>query len=404
MMKHKILFCGNGMSGEAIEWLSKEYEIAIITEFINDKGINCADKVVQANSKNKLEALAAAKKIWNSGFKFKAVLSLCWDCPESVSLIAYTFGLRGVPLKIAESSSNKFVRAKILGENGIRVPKCFKVKTIEEIIKKKLKLPLIIKPNRMSSARGVIRVDDMDKIKSSYEYVKMFSEDIVINEMIEGVEYSAEGLMIEGHIYLTGISERIFKYKEYYPNFVEAGDILPANLNLNEQASIKKIVELASVSLGILNGVVKADIIKAKNGKVYILELTPRLGGPRFGTEIIPLYNGTNILKAYIQQLLGEKIELNLLFPKYSRGVANLSIFSRPGIIKNVTINSIKDMPGFYDFKWWNISEPKEGDEIIRPEYGCGNLGYIIATGFSREDAMNNAKNIEKEIIINYKE
>ena len=403
----KLLFCGNGMSGEIIPALSKEYDIAVITEFIDDKGLESASKVYQANSKVPQEALHAAKIIWNNGFKFEAVLSLCWDCPESVSLIADYFNLAGLPIEIARISSDKYKRSQKFFQNNIPSPKFYRVSSIKELIqlRNRINYPIVLKPLNLSSSKGVVRVDSDEKLIESYYYTLSFYEnvekrEIIVNEFIEGIEYSVEGLMINSKLFLTGISERIFEYEKYYPNFVEVGDVIPAGLTNSQEKRVKKIVEDAALALRINNGVVKADLIKSKTGKFYVLELTPRLGGPRFGTEMIPLSNGTNLLKAYIQQLLNEEIDKNLLTPKYNKGVVNRSLLLNEGIISKVTFNNLQNIEGFYDFKWWGIKPLKEGDVVTKPKFGCGSIGYIIACGGTRSEAIKNADKIEYSIKI----
>ncbi|WP_155969937.1 ATP-grasp domain-containing protein [Streptococcus ruminantium] len=401
----KILFCGNGMSGEVIPLLSNEYEIAVITEFPHDFGLAQASVVFEANSKDSVAALEAAKKIWREGFKFEAVLSLCWDCPESVSAIAKFFNLKGLPIEVAEISSDKYLRSQKFLQNNILSPKFFKVDTLNELmmLKEDISYPIVLKPLNLSSSKGVIKVESEEKLIESFEYAKSYAitsskKSILVNEFIDGQEFSVEGLMINSVLYLTGISERIFEYHKYSPYFVEVGDIIPADIDKSTEIQLQKLVNDAATALGISEGVVKADIIQSKLGELYVLEITPRLGGPRFGTEMIPLSNGTNILKAYIQQLLNEEVDMKLLTPQYKNCVINRSIFLEEGVISEVTFDSTFDQVGFYDFKWWGITPIETGSEVTRPKYGCGNVGYIISYGKTREEAIANTDRIESTI------
>ncbi len=393
------------MSGEVIPLLSNEYEIAVITEFPHDFGLSQANVVFEANSKDSADALEAAKKIWKGGFKFEAVLSLCWDCPESVSVIANFFNLKGLPIEVSEISSDKYLRSQKFLQNNILSPKFFKIDTLDELmlLKENINYPIVLKPLNLSSSKGVIKVESEEKLIESFEYAKSYAitsskKSILVNEFIDGQEFSVEGLMINSILYLTGISERIFEYHKYSPYFVEVGDIIPADIDKSTEIQIQKLVNDAAIALGITEGVVKADIIQSKLGKLYVLEITPRLGGPRFGTEMIPLSNGTNILKAYIQQLLNEKIDMKLLTPQYKNYVINRSIFLEEGVISEVTFDNTFDQVGFYDFKWWGITPIEAGSKVVRPKYGCGNIGYIISYGKTREEAIANTDRIENTI------
>lgn len=405
MSKKKILFCGNGLSCEIIKTLKDDYEIFMISDFSNDIGIEYVDKLIIAESKNPEAALRAAIELNKQGYAFDAVLSLCWDSGMSVSKIAGHFGLPSVPFDVAYKSTIKSIRSKIFEDHGIPAPK-YKLSTNKDDFLSKVKeigLPVVLKPLDLSSSKGVILLEKMSELEDAYSYCTSFakSQDIIINEYIEGVEYSTEGLMIKGKYYMTGISERVFHYQKCKPLFVEIGDIMPTLLNEDEVLKFSEVTEKAALAIGITDGVAKGDLIYTNKKEIKVFEITPRLGGPRFGTEMIPLSNGTDILRAAIQQALGEEVNMDYLKMKFNRGMVNWSIFPNPGKIKNIRgLDNIKNMPGYYDFKWWGVTPFGVGSIIPRPENMCGGVGYIIATGKNREEAILNASNIEKEIVI----
>ncbi|UJF35533.1 ATP-grasp domain-containing protein [Paenibacillus hexagrammi] len=245
-------------------------------------------------------------------------------------------------------------------------------------------------------------------MKPAYEYCISFANDpqVILNEYIKGQEFSTEGLMVDGRFYMTGISERAFHYEKYKPLFVEIGDVMPTLLEASEVQACADLTHKAAIELGITNGIVKGDLIRGEDdGEFRVLELTPRLGGPRFGTEMIPLSNGTNILKAAIQQALGEKIDMELLRPKYHLGMVNRTIFAKPGRLKFISgLEAIKELPGYYDFKWWKAKSPKIGDVISAPQSMSDGPGYVIVTGSDRDEAIANADRIEAMIIFETEE
>lgn len=404
MNKKNILFCGNGLSCEIIKTLKNDYHVFMISEFDTDHGIEYVDKLVKANSKDPEESLKVAIDLYNQGFIFDAVLSLCWDCSQSVAKIAEHFNLFSVPYETTIKASVKSVRSQIFKENNVPSPRYETCNTYNDFLKKVdvLGLPIVLKPINLSSSKGVILVSDKSELEKAYSYSKSFSnnEDLIINEYVEGTEYSTEGLMIKDKFFLTGISERVFRYKEFAPFFVEVGDIMPVTLSEHEIDLFAKVTERAALSLGINNGVVKGDLIYTKFKEIKVFEITPRLGGPRFGTEMVPLSNGTNILRAAIQQALGENINQEYLSAKFTKGMVNRSVFPKRGrIVKIDGLEEIKKMPGYYDFKWWHVNQ-NIGDIIGSPENMCGGVGYIIATGDNRDEAIMNADKIENRIAI----
>lgn len=404
-MKKNILFCGNGLSGEILKTVRDwGYDIFLITEFPNDKGLGYCNEVVEANSKEVASALEAAKILADKGCEFHGVISLCWDTAKSVSAIASVYNLRSISLNSAKLATDKDLRSKAFEKGGVPAP-LFKICSSQQQVREFVDLinyPIILKPLYLSSSKGVILIRNVSELEQGYKYVMQFAlnQEIIVNKYISGTEYSTEGLMIKGKLHLTAISDRIFKYKEYEPNFVEVGDIMPTSLDEINQDALRSITEKAALALEIFDGVVKGDIIISDSGDVYVLELAARLGGPRFGTEMVPLSNGTCILKAAIQQSMGEEIDLSLLDKKFSKGMVNRSIFPEPGIISQINgIKNISSLDGYYDFKWWG-AELTIGDTIPPYENGCGNVAYYIATGDTREIAIANADKIESKIKI----
>jgi biotin carboxylase len=404
LKKKSILFCGNGFSGEILKFLKDEYQIFMISEYRNDRGMEYVDKFIRGNSLEPADALKAAINLYNMGYKFDAVLSLCIDTAMSVAKIAEQFNLFGISYDVARKATMKSLRSQAFESHKIPAPNyriCSDYSDLEKKVEE-IGLPVVLKPLDLFSSKGVILVESREKLKSAYDYCTSFTNkpEIVINEYLQGTEYSTEGLMIDEKFYLTGISERLFHYKKCKPLFVEIGDIMPTLLSKSEIDCCIQVTEKAALALDIKNGVVKGDLIYTK-GQIKVLEITPRLGGPRFGTEMIPLSNGTNILRAVIQQALGLKINMDYLTPKFHKGMVNRSIFPKPGRITKISgLQEIIDLPGYYDFKWWKVMPFKVGDIIHKPENMCGGVGYIIVTGKDRNEALENADRIERTIMI----
>ncbi len=407
MKKEKtILFCGNGMSGEAIKEIKlMGYKVILITDFMNDRGIEDADTVIQAETKNVKVALDASIELYKAGHRFDGVLSLCWDCPISVAKIAQYFNLLGITPEVAESATIKSLRSAIFEKYQVPAPRFKLAKNFAEAYQaaQEIGFPVVLKPLDQSSSKGVILVDTIDHFESAYRYSTSFSIDphIIVNEYLVGSEHSTEGLMIDGKLYPTALSDREFKYAECKPFFVEIGDIMPSSLSPEIVQSMWDTTEKAALALGITKGVVKGDMIYCKDGQVRVLELTPRLGGPRFGTEMVPLSNGTAILKAAVQQAVGDPIDMDYLKVKYARGMVNRSLFPEPGIIQSISgLDKIQELPGYYDFKWWFNPPPKPGDRILPSQNTCGGFAYFITVAPSREEAIKYALDIENNIQI----
>lgn len=401
-----LLVCGNGMSGESLETLkSWGLSVCLISEFAEDINVDLVDSYVKASTLDSDIALEAAIGLAEEGWKFDAVISLCWDCPISVAKIARHFDLPGLDVEKARNATLKDVRTQLLQQGGVLVPR-FQVVDVNENVNDKidsLSFPMVSKPVDLAGCKGVRFIrsrSELDSyVRETFAFTTFSSEKrILIEEYVDGTEYSVEGLVIDGKFFPTALSERVFT-DDYLPEFCEIGDILPTVLSESTIKSIHSTCQKSAEALDIESGVLKFDI-KISGELIYVFEVTPRLGGPRFGTEIVPLNNGTELLKAMVMQSLGVPVDTSLLTAKKSSGVVAFTVFAKAsGIIKAIKgLDNISSIAGFYDYKWWNLKGYGSGDKVKKGE----RLFYYIVEGRDRKEAMDRAKQLESLVEIQY--
>ena len=102
-----------------------------------------------------------------------------------------------------------------------------------------------------------------------------------------------------------------FFQRFFYKNLpIEIGSHYPAEINEKIKSQCKIITEQAAVSCGINFGPIKSDLILKKN-KVYILEISSRLHGPKafYLSSLVDKYNHLErLIKSYTgKTILREK-------------------------------------------------------------------------------------------------
>ena len=140
-------------------------------------------------------------------------------------------------------------------ENNIPCARGILVKKDEPIAPRVLesfKYPLIIKPVDSHSSRGVYRVESYEELLQYDNYSRSFSSDksIIIEEFVDGPEYSVEAITYRGKTTIIQYTEKIITR---YPHTVELGHIQPADLMNEQKASIEEMVIKAINALGIDN-------------------------------------------------------------------------------------------------------------------------------------------------------
>lgn len=309
-------------------------------------------------------------------YKFIGVMTLGVEISPIVSKIARIFGLTAVDELTAHVTTNKCVRSTLLEKNGIPIPKFQVIKTPKNI---KMKFPFVIKPSDSSASRGVRRVDSINDLNDSFNEAIKYSTDgrVLVEELLVGSEISIEGFMLNGKMYVTGFADRNYSTipnSVTQPYFIEDGSTSPTSLGSDIYMKACEVFEKAAKACGITNGPSKGDLIVVNN-EVIVIEVTSRLSGGGFCSRIQALQNGTDIVTATIQWHCNMEIDTSLITKQFKKAVAHRFYFHKPGIIKSINVEGVKEMPGVKHFvKQYNF---KVGDEL-KPVSYINRLCYVV--------------------------
>ncbi len=135
-------------------------------------------------------------------------------------------------------------------------------------------LPLFVKPNRAGSSYGISKVKTKEELLPALNYAFKEDKEIIIEEFLEGREFSVGVIKLNGNTEVFPITEIIsenefFDYEAKYLG--KAQEITPAEL---DEPTRQKIIETARRVYDVLdlNGVSRAEYI-LHNGKPYFLEI-----------------------------------------------------------------------------------------------------------------------------------
>ena len=135
-----------------------------------------------------------------------------------------------------------------------------------------------------------------------YYQAKSYAGEVQLEEYIEGDQISTESILWEGKAYTPGFVDRNYEMlSRFYPHFIENGGVHPSTIK-GKTNDIYDLVEKAALSLGIVNGVAKGDVVISRDGKPMIIEMAARLSGD-FSESLIPLGCGVNIVRSAIRMV-----------------------------------------------------------------------------------------------------
>lgn len=157
-------------------------------------------------------------------------------------------------------------------------------------IKSSLKLPYFVKPNSGGSSIGMSKVKHADDLESALE--KAFKEDnqVLIEEFVEGREFSIGVFKTKGKIVVLPTTEVIPKNEffdfeaKYTPGATE--EITPGYMTDEEKKRVEEVVTEVYLKLD-CKGIVRIDYFLEKNtGKFYFIEINTIPG--QTATSFIP--------------------------------------------------------------------------------------------------------------------
>ena len=180
---------------------------------------------------------------------------------------------------------NKLISKQIFIKNKIKTPSYIFIKKnnynfsrLMNIIKtKKIKYPLVVKPNSEGSSIGVKICKNQKLLKGNVRALFKTYDDLIIENFIGGQEIQVAVLngTALGAIELKP-KRKFYDYKAKYSKSAMTNHIMPANIPKKNYEEVLNIAERTHKILG-CRGVSRSDF-KFINGKFFLLEINTQPG------------------------------------------------------------------------------------------------------------------------------
>ena len=307
-MKKKIAIIG--ASYLQVPLIKKAKEMGLETHVfawrVGDEGEEIADFFYPISIVEKEKILYKCREIGIDG-----ICSISSDlATTTVCYIAQKMKLTSNTIECSHKTTNKFLMRECFKENHDPSPSYLLIKDSENYLdvvnKSAFNFPVIVKPTDRSGSRGVKKCFSISELPLAIENAKecSFKKEIIIEEYIEGQEYSIESISYNGEHTVLNIT---YKITTGSPHFIETGHIEPAPLSDLAKEKIINVTKHALNSLGIRYGASHTEVKVDKSGNINIIEIGARMGGDMIGSHLIQLSTGFDFVKAEIQIALGKK-------------------------------------------------------------------------------------------------
>lgn len=225
--------------------------------------------------------------------RMEYALIMIHGTPGENGVLQGYFEMMGIPYSTCDVETsaltfNKSLCKKIVaGEKGIHLAREILIRRGDEIpsaddIVRQLALPLFVKPNASGSSFGVTKVKEASNLLPAIEKAFEESDEVLLEQFIEGREFSCGMMVIDGKEWILPVTELItdnefFDFEAKYTDG-KCNEVTPADL----PAELVKELNIATASAYYAlkcRGVVRVDfIIHKKTNVPYFIEVNTTPG------------------------------------------------------------------------------------------------------------------------------
>lgn len=408
MKKHVLILGGGLMQKPAIE-AAKKLDCHITLADGNPNAL-CKDMVdvfAPVDLKDVEGLIALGNKMKNS-YGIDGVFTAGTDFSASVAYVAQAFNLPGHSVDGALNASDKTRMRGCFAKAGVASPKFFRVteKILEEATEENFLVesgfveadfPLVVKPVDNMGGRGCKMVYDFPQMKEALEEAVKFSRTrtAILEEYMEGPEFSVDSIVYNGKITITGLADRHIYYPPY---FIEMGHTMPTSFSQEDINKLLDTFKSGVKALGLTCGAAKGDIKLTKKGAM-IGEIAARLSGGYMSGWTYPYASGIDLTEQLLRIALGMEPSLNIDsgFIPCNQFSAERAWLSIPGEVEKIYgLDAARKIEGVKQV----FQRAKEGDKVIFPQNNVEKCGNIISQGKTRIEAIEASEGAVKKITV----
>ena len=324
-------------------------------------------------------------------YNVSAIVTAATDKPlVMMARVAKELSLPFYSVETAEWSTDKFQMKQRFLEGGVPCARGRLIHNSEEA--QDLYFPLICKPRDNSGSRGVKLCRDLTEldscIKEALEVSKL--DTVLVEEFIEGREFSIEGLHYDGKSEVIQFTE---KKTTEFPYNVELGHKQPANLTDDQRNQICDIISKIASCMHFKNCPSHTEL-KINERGIFVIETSPRLGGDYITSTLTPLSTGINLEDQLLHIALGEPVDTTTGRVDKASAVCFFSLPEGNVTAIDSRIDEVSSWPNVHSFQL----KLEVGDTVNKITSSLNRYGQFIVTGDSREEVDSLTDKYESQI------
>ncbi len=295
-------------------------------------------------------------------------------------------GLPNLPPEVAIRCLHKGLMREAWQHAGLPQPLFRRVSSAKAIADaaSSIGYPVILKPAMNWGSRGVSRVAVAENLPWAIDYARANCRDgeFIIERCISGTEMTIEGLVKRGQAQILAQSD---KEPQEHPKYRVAMALnYPARFADWQLQRASEVVSKAAHALGIENGAIHCECM-VNDTDVFLLEMGGRPGGGHIFGQIVEATSGVCMPQALARLLLGDDPDIR---PVHHRGTCYKFFAPPAGVFREALgVPEASLLPGILDFGF----QMSSGTVVSAIAGDADRPGYAVATGETREEAIENA-------------
>lgn len=242
--------------------------------------------------------------------RIDGVIAPCTDVAVvTAAIVAERLNLPGVPSQSAQIATDKGCFRDFLKSHGFAHPNYHVLERDQSPPGELFRggCHWITKPDRSSGSKGIFIVRDDLELMDRLSEARSFSPTgrVVLESFLEGHQGTVEGILEDGKIALYFILDR---QTAPAPYVTTTGHYLPSILTVEVKDKVLEAIARAWATLGVTDTAFDCDFVWA-NDRVYLLEITPRLGGNSI-SQLLRYASGFDLVEYAVRKACGDRVAI----------------------------------------------------------------------------------------------
>jgi len=299
------------------------------------------------------------------------------------ALLARHFGSAGMPVHTAMLSRDKWLQKQAVARSDVRVP-WHVLLPDDPVVRNRLldeiPYPALLKPISSASGRNTGPVSDSADVRRALAAVRpeaLDTEAFLLEEIIEGTELHADGLIREGRVEFVSVSRYRAHVLEARKSAAVSSTVLDPRRHGPLYDRVREVAERSMAAMRLADSAFHLEVFQSDGGLIFS-ECGARTGGSLI-TEMVEAKFGVQLRRHALAMAFDQPVDVH---PRLDERTFTWSYLPAPaGQVRAVpTHGELYRLPGVVRAETVTVIPPEPADKPRR-------LGLALVEGADEQDA-----------------